>query len=324
MSRYIIKRIIISLFMLFVLSFFVYGIIRLMPGDYVKNTIAGNTRISQEMKNSLMASYGLNDSFAAGFIKWISDTIRGNLGVSLLYREPVINVIGSRVLITLLISGTSLILEICVSIILGMAAAVNKFKKPDRIISFFSVASISLPGFFFAVILQRFLAVKLPLFPISGMVSVRGGYTGLYLLLDILWHMFLPTLVLVVTGIGEYTKFIRTNTLNILNSDYVLAARAKGLTERQVMRNHVFPNTLVPLISIVSTNIPFLFTRTLIVEQIFSINGLGYMAFSALKMSDIPLIMGFTIIISAVTIFSVLLCDIFYTVADPRIRIGKG
>lgn len=324
MRRFIIKRIIISLFMLLLLSFFVYCIIRLMPGDYVKNSIAGNTRISQEMKNSLMASYGLNDNFASGFIKWISSAVMGKLGISLLYREPVINVIGSRVLITLFISGAALILEISVSIFLGMTAAVKKFKRFDRIISFFSVASISLPGFFFAVILQRFLAVKIPLFPISGMVSVRGSHTGLYLLLDILWHMFLPIVVLVVTGIGAYTKFIRTNTLNILNSDYVLAARAKGLSNRKVMRKHVFPNTLVPLISIISTNIPLLFTRTLIVEQIFSINGLGHMAFSALKMSDTPLIMGFTIIISAVTIFSVLLCDIIYTIVDPRIRIGKG
>lgn len=324
MKGYIVKRVLISLFMLFILSALIYFLIRLMPGDYVKNTIVGNPKITEEMKNGLIASYGLNQGLLAGYFKWITSALSGNFGISFLYQIPVMSVIGKTIGVTLALSLLAFVFELFISIVLGMTAAIHQNKSIDHFINFLSIIGISLPSFFVAVILQKFFAAQIPLFPISGLVSVRAEDTGIFYILDVLWHFCLPIAVLVITGVGSYTKFIRTNTLQVLNADYILAARAKGLSNKQVILRHVFPNTLVPLISIVSTNIPTLFTRTLIVEQIFSINGLGYTAFSALKMSDTPLIMGFTMLLSVITVFSILLTDLVYGIVDPRIRIGKG
>jgi len=213
MKKYIIKRTFISLLILLFLSALIYFLIRLMPGDYVKNTIVGNTKITYEMKNSLIASYGLNEGIVSGYFKWIASALSGSFGTSFIYKIPVSEVIGKTIWVTLFISVVSFVLEIVISIFLGIASAVNKNKITDNIISALSIVGISMPGFFFAVILQKIFAIQLPLFPVSGLVSVREDYTGIYLAFDMLWHLFLPVLVIVLTGIGSYTKFIRTNTI---------------------------------------------------------------------------------------------------------------
>lgn len=320
MKQYIIRRVLISICVLFGVSFLIYGILRSMPGDFVEQMTSGNPTITAEQKELLRESYGLNGSVIEGYIGWIKNAVKGDFGTSFLYAKPVTEVISSRMWTSFSLASIAFVIQLCIAIPLGILAATKQYKKIDYAIVFLALAGISLPSFFFAAILQRIFAMGLGWLPLSGMVTARENFTGFRLTLDIGYHFILPIAVFVITGIGSWLRYVRTNMLEVLNADYIRTARAKGLAERKVIGKHGFRNTLIPIVTFIGGSIPSLFAGAIITEGIFSIPGLGKAALDAVGNKDLPFLMGYLMFMAVLTLIGTLISDILYAVVDPRIR----
>ena len=320
MKQYIIRRVLISICVLFGVSFLIYGILRSMPGDFVEQMTSGNPTITAEQKELLRESYGLNGSVIEGYIGWIKNAVKGDFGTSFLYAKPVTEVISSRMWTSFSLASIAFVIQLCIAIPLGILAATKQYTKIDYAIVFLVLAGISLPSFFFAAILQRVFAMGLGWLPLSGMVTARENFTGFRLTLDIGYHFILPIAVFVITGIGSWLRYVRTNMLEVLNADYIRTARAKGLAERKVIGKHGFRNTLIPIVTFIGGSIPSLFAGAIITEGIFSIPGLGKAALDAVGNKDLPFLMGYLMFMAVLTLIGTLISDILYAVVDPRIR----
>jgi peptide/nickel transport system permease protein len=217
----------------------------------------------------------------------------------------------------------ALILEYLIALPIGIRAATHQYGAFDYSVSVISMIGISLPSFFFAGLLIKVFSVDLGWFPTQGLITASASYSGFRLFIDKAWHLFLPMTVLVVTSLGGLIRYTRTNTLEVLNSDYIRTARAKGLPEKKVIYVHAFRNTLIPIVTMLAGALPSLFGGAMITEQVFSIPGIGNMAYEALKMGDIPFIMGYNMFLALLTVIGTLLSDIVYTLVDPRVKIAK-
>lgn len=320
MKQYIIRRVLISIVVLFGVSFLIYGILRSMPGDFVTQMTSGNPSITAEQKDKLREAYGLNGSLIEGYTSWMKNAIKGDFGTSFLYKKPVTEVITSRMWTSFSLAAIAFVIELCIAIPLGIIAATKQYTKTDYIIVFIALAGISLPSFFFAAVLQRIFAMGLGWLPLSGMVTARENFTGFRLILDIGYHFILPITVFVILGIGSWLRYVRTNMLEVLNADYIRTARAKGLNEFKVIGKHGFRNTLIPIVTFIGGTIPSLFAGAIITEGIFSIPGLGKAALDAVSNKDLPFLMGYLMFMAILTLLGTLISDILYAVVDPRIR----
>lgn len=320
MKRYIIKRLLISVLVLFGVSIILYFIIRNMPSDYVANITSGNPKITPEMVEHMKKAYGLDKSIAQGYIDWLKNALKGDFGTSFIFQKPVTEVIAKYMPPTFLLAFFALIFELILAVPLGIFAARRQYSTSDYLIVAFAMIGISLPSYFFAAILKRVFAMGLGVLPLSGMVTARANFTGMAYVVDVAKHFILPVTVFTIGGVGGLLRYVRTNMLEVLNADYVRTARAKGLSERVVINKHAFRNTLIPIVTIVGGMIPALFSGAVITEGIFSIEGLGKIALNAVYMGDIPYLMGFNMFIAAMTQLGTLVSDILYAVVDPRVR----
>ncbi len=320
MKQYIIRRLFVSIIVLFGVSIMLYLLGRLTPGDYVANITAGNPNITKEMQDRMREVYGLDKGIVEGYLSWLWDAIRGDFGISFLYQKPVTEIIMRYIPITFSLAFSAMIFEILLAIPFGIIAARKQYSRTDYIIVAIAIIGISLPSFFFAAILKRVFAVGLGVLPLSGMVNARAGYTGWARIADIAKHLVLPVTVFVVTGVGSLLRYVRTNMLEVLSADYVRTARAKGVPEYKVIGKHAFRNTLIPIVTMLGIMIPGLFSGAVITEGIFSLEGLGNIAIKAVQTGDIPYLMGFNMFIAILTIIGTLISDILYAVVDPRVR----
>lgn len=306
--------------MLLGVSFLIYGMLRIMPGDFVEQMTSGNPMITAEQKERLRELYGLNRGVAEGYFNWLKDALRGEFGTSFTYRKPVIDVIKSKMWVSFALSAIAFVIELAIAIPLGIVAARKQYSKWDYLIMFLALAGISLPSFFFAAILQRVFSMGLGWLPLSGMVTARENYTGFRLFLDMAYHFIMPVTVFVITGVGSWLRYVRTNMLEVLNADYVRTARAKGLPEKKVIGKHAFRNTLIPIVTFIGGSVPGLFAGAIITEGIFSIDGLGKTALEAVNNKDLPFLMTYLMFMAVLTLLGTLISDILYAVADPRVR----
>ncbi len=321
MKDYIIRRLLTCIVVLFGVSIILYGIIRLMPGDYIDNTMANMPNATQEMKDNLKALYGLDKGVVEGYFSWAGDAMTGDLGTSFVYKKPVTEVIGSKMWTSFFLALPAFILQLLIGIPLGIISATKQYTKTDYFITALALLGISLPSFFFAAILQRIFSVGLGWLPLQGMITARADYTGFALVMDKAVHYILPIAVLTFINMGSLMRYSRTNMLEEINSDYVRTARAKGLSEHKVIYKHAFRNTLIPIVTLIGAMIPSLFAGAIITEGIFAIDGIGYTALQALKAGDIPFIMGFNMFLAILTLVGTLLSDVLYAVVDPRVRL---
>lgn len=320
MKQYIMKRLAVSVIVLFGVSIVLYGICRMVPGDYVANMTAGNPNITAEMEERMREVYGLDKGVVEGYLSWLGDAVRGDFGVSFIYQKPVTEVIVKYMGPTVALAGISLILEFLLAIPLGILASRRQYSMTDYTIVAIAIIGISLPSFFFAAILKRIFAIGLGVLPISGMVTARASYTGFAHFMDLASHFVLPITVFVITGVGGLLRYVRTNMLEVLSADYVRTARAKGLPEKKVIGKHAFRNTLIPIVTMVGGMIPGLFSGAVVTEGLFSIEGLGTIALNAVYNGDIPYLMGFNMFIALMTLIGTLVSDILYAVVDPRVK----
>ena len=266
------------------------------------------------------------DKFSAilgGYFSWLGNMLKGDMGESFLYQLPVSRVIAEHMWISFAISLVALVLQFLIAIPLGIFSATHQYSIADYSVTIITMMGISLPSFFFAALLIRVFSGWLGWFPSSGLVSAMGSSEGFAYFLDMAHHLVLPMLVLVVLSIGGLMRYTRTNMLEVLNSDYIRTARSKGLSEKKVIYVHAFRNTMIPLMTLLAGILPSLFGGAMITEEVFSIEGIGRLAYRALQQGDIPFIMGYNMFLAVLTVIGTLLSDLMYAVVDPRVKLSK-
>lgn len=328
MRNYIIKRVLLSILILFCVTFIIYVLMRSLPASYVETMAMQLSQLQgakpyEELLAQLNAQYGLDQSIPVGYVTWLGDALTGNFGDSWKWNVPVITEFKNSIGLSIVMGGISFILELVIAIPLGIVAATRQNSRVDYTITAAALVGISLPTFFFATILKLIFAVKLGWFDVSGMVGRNHALLdGWGQFLDIAHHMVLPIATLVIVSVGSLMRYTRTNMLEVLNSDYIRTARAKGLSERKVIYHHAFRNTLIPLVTIVGGSLPGLFAGALITETLFAINGIGYTSYQAMVVGDIPFSMFYMSFMAILTLLGNLISDILYAVVDPRVRIA--
>ncbi|HCH73668.1 MAG TPA: diguanylate cyclase [Clostridiales bacterium] len=331
MFKYIVKRIVLAILILFGVSMIIYSLVKLMPVNFIDDKFSAQLNqgtIKQEEIDRMKELYGLSDNsfwgIVKGYFKWLGNVLKGDLGNSFKYEDKVSTVIFENMGISFGIAFVALILEFLIAIPLGVKAAVNQNGFIDYSSSVLAMIGTALPTFFFAAICIQLFSVQLGWFPISGqqstLPSTASGFTRF---MDQVWHLILPIFIMVFLSVGSLMRYTRTNTLDVLNADYIRTARAKGLPENKVIYKHAFRNTLIPLVTLLAGTIPGLFSGAMITEQIFSIEGIGLKAYEALKAGDIPFIMGYNMFLAILTVLGTLLADLMYAVVDPRVKLTK-
>ena len=329
MLKYIAKRIAYSIFILVGVSMIIYFLIRLMPVDFIQSKInainQGGATVSEETVKAMYEMYGLgDDSFMgilSGYWNWLKELAQFNLGTSFVYGIPVAQVIVEHMGISFAIALIATVFEFLIAIPLGITAATHQYSIRDYVVTVLVMIGISLPSFFFGQMLKSVFALKLGWFPVSGLVDATASYTGISLLIDYARHCFIPILTIVILSIGARMRMTRTNMLEVLNSDYIRTARAKGLKESVVINKHAFRNTLIPLVTTLAGLLPSLFSGAIITEQVFDLPGIGNIALDAMNRGDIPFIMGYNMFLAVLSVMGVLLADLMYAVVDPRVKL---
>nr|WP_315000630.1 ABC transporter permease [uncultured Oribacterium sp.] len=327
MKKYIIKRILWSVVILFIVSFLLYILMRSLPTSYLEQIARQKSqqpgsKSFEEWMQQLEATYGMDKGIVPGFFAWLGKALRGDFGDSWKYTVPVTQKFKEVVGISFIMSFVVMVLEFAISVPLGIIAATKQYSWQDNVISIVALAGISLPTFFTASLLKLVFSVKLQWFDLGGLVGRNYDILSpAGKKMDIALHLILPILTLLIASIGAYMRYIRTNMLEVLNSDYIRTARAKGLSEGRVIYHHAFRNTLITLVTIWGTSLPGLFSGAMITEQLFSIPGIGYTSYQAMISGDIPFSMFYLVFIAVLTLIGNLLTDILYAVVDPRVRI---
>lgn len=334
MLKYIIKRLLISILILLGVSIIIYSMVRMMPANYIDIKYAPQLQsgaMSQEDVDRFKEMYGIgDDSFkgiVGGYVKWLGNLCIGDLGISFRHERPVATVISENMWISFAIAIVATVLQFLIAIPLGISSATHQYSARDYIVTVFTMVGISLPTYFFAAIVIKLFAVDLGWLPASGMIFPNVDYQDTFLgfiqkLGDIAQHMILPIFVSVVLSIGGLMRYTRTNTLEVLNADYIRTARAKGLSEKTVIYKHAFRNTMIPLATLLAGILPSLFGGMMITEQVFGIDGIGRLAYQALREGDVPFVMGYNMFLAVLTVIGTLFSDIMYSVVDPRVKLG--
>ena len=283
MLKYIIKRLALSVFILAGVSLIIYVLIRCMPIDFIQQKIdamnQGGATVPQEAVDALKKLYGLEDNSVLGILKgyvnWLASLCRFDFGTSFKYGVPVIDVIKDHMGVSFAVALIATVFEFMIAIPLGITAATHQYSMRDYIVTILVMVGISLPAFFFGQVLKDLFAMKLGWFPPSGLVDATQSLSGAALFTDYLRHMFIPILTVVILSIGGRMRMTRTNMLEVLSSDYIRTARAKGLSERKVIYKHAFRNTMIPLVTTLAGLLPSLFSGAIITEQVFDLPGIG-------------------------------------------------
>ena len=316
MTRVITERLWQALIVLLLVSLITFVLIRSAPGG---PAILLDPSMTPEDRAKVAASLGLDDPLPVQYVKWITSTLRGDLGRSLMKKQPVAEMIAERLPATLELALAGLLLTIVVGIPLGVAAATRLNTAWDRVITVGATVGIAMPGFWFGIMLIIVFSVELGWLPSAGRTTI--GLEGDFL--SRLRHLVLPSLVIATFSLAQITQFTRSSMLEVLGQDYVRTARAKGLAQRAVMYRHALRNALIPVVTVLGLMLPRLVGGAVITETIFAWPGMGRLATDAAFQRDYPVTMGITMVVSIMVILSNLITDLAYTVIDPRIRLTK-
>ena len=314
---------------LFFVGFIIYALMRCLPTSFIENmarqkSMQPGSKSFDDWMAQLNAMYNMDKSIIPGYFSWLGTAIRGDFGDSWFYTVPVLEKFNDCIWLSFVMGGIAFILEILIAVPLGVVAATKQYSRADYTISVIALAGISLPTFFFAAICIQLFSVQLGWFPVNGLTStLPSDATEWTRFWDKIWHLVIPVFIMVFLSVGSLMRYTRTNTLEVLNADYIRTARAKGLSEGKVIYKHAFRNTLIPLVTLLAGTLPGLFSGAMITEQMFAIPGIGLKAYEALKAGDIPFIMGYNMFLAILTVLGTLLADLMYAVVDPRVKILK-
>ena len=302
------------------------AIYKSMPGDPV-DIMLGDSKTTmkpdayQALYDKTVASLGLDKPLPVQYVAWMGNMLTGNFGYSTQYKQEVINIIGAPMANTVLLNVLTMIVVFLIAVPLGIVTAVRKNGVFDKTVQVLTIVGYSLPQFIVALLAIFLLAVKFPIFPISGVKTAGLDATGLSAFLDMAWHMVLPVLVMAVSGIGGITRYVRAAMIDVLRMDYIKTARAKGLREKVVVYIHAFRNALIPIVTITTWWVIGLFGGSIVIESVFLWPGLGKMLIDGLLQRDFSVVLTMQMFYVVLSLAGNVLMDIAYTIVDPRVRL---
>lgn len=319
MVKFVARRLLQAIPTLFGIMVLTFLLTRLSPADPISLMAGLNPNVAEADRESAREALGLNDPIPVQFVRWAVDVVQLDFGRSFHYQRPVLDLIGERLVNTLLLSVTGVVLALLVGVPLGIIAALLRGRLADHGIRVVSVILSSTPDFFLGLLFILILGVNFQIFPVGSMNSV-GEYCTVCR--DRLWHMVGPVLLVASGGLAIYPRFIRTELLEILGQDYVRTARSKGLRERAVVGRHALRNALTPMITLLGGTLPFVIGGSVIVERVFNWPGIGLLIFEAATAKDYPLLQASVLVGSFVLVLSYILRDLLYSWVDPRVKVG--
>ncbi len=316
--RYVLRRLLQVLPAVASILVVTFAVVHAAPGDPVV-AVAGESG-NEEYYAFMREKFGLDRPVLQQFWTYTTNVLRGDLGVSFVQGQEVVDLIAERVPATLLLMGTALVVSTFGGVMLGALAARRPFGPFDLGVSTTALVGYALPSFWLAQLAVLTIAFRTGWFPIQGMTDARADYSGLAHWADVARHMILPALVLAASEIALITRIARTGILAEMNSDYVRVAQAKGLSPTGALVHHALRNALLPVVTVVGTRIGFLFSGAVLVETVFGWPGLGRLVLSAAQTRDHPLLLGMVLMVAFTLVLANLLTDLVYSRVDPRIR----
>ena len=314
MTRLVGQRLVESLVVLLIMSFLVYGLMYLMPGDPLDLALAADPRARPEDIEALKRLWGVDQPFFQRYFGWLGNALSGDFGNSRIEKRPVTDVMLPNLGRTAILMVAAFVLSVIIAIPIGVVAAAKPYSRLDYSVNLFSFAGRSVPAFWLALLLILLFAVELRWLPASGVPTDANA--GVFKQIE---HLILPVLSLTLLSVAGFTRFVRAETIGVLRQDYIRTARAKGLSRRQVLTGHALRNAMIPVITIIALDFGTLFSGALITETVFSYPGMGKMIFDAIIGSDYNLALIGFLFATFVTLFANLLADIAYVAVDPRI-----
>jgi peptide/nickel transport system permease protein len=320
-NRLLFRRFIQSIILILLLIVINFFLIHLAPGDPVYY-LAGQSG-DEQYYELIRAKFGLDQPLLTQLWVYLSSVLRGDLGYSLSYQQPVAAVIFSRVPATLLLIVSAILMASFGGILLGVEAARRENSFYDRLFNTFALLGHSFPSFSIGHLLLLFFALYLGLFPAQGMVSANQDLTGISYILDLLTHLALPALTLAIVQIAQIMRLTRAEMLNVLGENFITTARAKGVSERRVLYGHALRNALLPVVTIIGSDLGMLLSGAVLTETVFAYPGLGRLTLEVLAARDYPVLMGLFLLISISVAVINFLTDITYPLIDPRIKYSR-
>lgn len=338
MTKYVLKRLLYMVIVFLVVSFLMYSIFNLIPTDParaqlepIKSTLQPHEY--EQRYQQLRASMGLDDPLVLRYLRWLglypdvngefNGMLQGNMGYSQTYKRDVIEVLPGRMLNTIFINIFSTVVALAITIPLGIYCAVHKRSKFDSGVQVLTIVGYSIPVYIIALMLIWLFAVTLGWFPVFGMETPGNNFTGMRAFLDKLYYMALPVIVMTVGSLGGMTRYVRAAMIEALGMDYIRTARAKGLREKVVIYSHAWRNALLPVVTVIIGWFIGIFSGSLIIEQMFALNGMGQLYYQGLMNNDYELALAIQMFYVVVALLGQLITDLSYGLVDPRVRVNK-
>ena len=339
MKKYILKRVLYMILVFLIVSFLMYCLYNLIPNDPARAELEGLKKTLkpeqyEQMYQQLRAEMGLDDPILVRYARWmgvVRDTrsgtfrglLQGYMGYSTYFKQDVVQVIPSRMVNTIFINIFVTILALAITIPLGIVCAVRKRGKLDNTAQVLTIVGYSIPIYIIALLFIWLFGVTLQWFPVMGIKTPGSSYTGLRAILDQLYYLALPILVMTFASLGGMTRYVRTAMIDALGMDYVRTARAKGLREKVVIYSHAWRNALLPVITVIISWFLSIFSGSVIVENTFGLNGMGNLYIIGLTNHDYELVLAVQMFYTVVSLVGALIMDLSYGLVDPRVRVDK-
>ncbi|MBD3809156.1 MAG: ABC transporter permease [Sulfuricurvum sp.] len=315
--KYLLRSLFYTVLMLFLISVLSFGAIHMAPNSFMGGEL--NPNMTPENIAHLKSIYGLDKPLFQQYTDWVINLITLNFGISFVSGMAVSEVVAKRLPVTLAMNSVAMIATFIISLWLGIKAAMRYESLTDRVVSQFSLVSFAMPSYYLALVAMMVLSVTLGWFPIAGMHSLEPP-DGIGYYLDMAWHLALPIVVMVFVGVGSLVLYIRSLTLEILKSDYIYFARARGISQKQIIRYYILPNLLPPIVTMLGLSLPGLIGGSVILESIFGIEGMGQLFYLSAMSRDYPVIMGILMMSAFLTLIGNQIADAVLLKLNPFVK----
>lgn len=319
MTRYLLRRLLLAVPTLIIISAVIFAILALAPGDPLGG-LATNPNVPPDVQQNIRHQLGLDDPLPVRYMKWAISMVSGQWGTSFMTQTPVRDLVLGRLPVTLAVIGGAYVVSLLVAIPVGVLAGTRQYSVFDQVTTTLAFAGYSLPTFFTGLLLILIFSIRLGWLPFVYVAELQSQ--GLAWLGDELKQSIMPVAVLALFQAGALTRFMRSAVLDVVREDHVRTARAKGLRESAVLSRHVVRNALMPVVTVIAIQAPTVFTGAIVTEQIFRVPGIGSLLISSIGNNDTPVIMTITFIFAVLVVAANLVADLLYAVLDPRIRYG--
>ena len=317
MTKYLIQRVTESILVLIAMSFLIYGIMALMPGDPIDVMVQSDPNLTTSDAERLTALYGLDKPLLERYKNWLSSALTGDFGYSRIHNRPTLEILVPRLINTTWLMAASLFLSLILAIPLGIYSALHPYSRSDYFINLLALGGISIPVFWLALMLIILFSVSLGWLPAGGMGSTGdGGLT------DRISHMILPVVTLSIASIGSLTRYVRSAMMEVLRNEYIRTARAKGLSRYKIVYKHALRNAMIPVVTVLALSFGTLFSGALITETMFSYLGMGKLIYDSIIGNDYNLALVSLLFATGLVLTGNLLADLAYAWLDPRISYG--